>query len=44
MLVKTDLLIVGLDAGSKLIKANSLGVKIITEDVFKNMIEGLKPN
>ncbi|MFZ1572903.1 MAG: helix-hairpin-helix domain-containing protein, partial [Candidatus Kapaibacterium sp.] len=41
---KTDLLIVGLDAGSKLIKANSLGVKIITEDVFKNMIEGLKPN
>jgi DNA ligase (NAD+) len=34
----TDLLIVGTDAGSKLDKARSLGVKTISEDEFEQMV------
>ena len=36
---KTDYVIYGEEAGSKLSKANELGVKTITEDEFKNMIK-----
>ncbi len=35
---KTDFVLAGSDAGSKLTKAQSLGVKIIDEDTFKKMI------
>lgn len=35
---KTDYVLAGEDAGSKLTKAQSLGVTIITEEEFKNMI------
>ncbi len=35
---KTDYLLAGEDAGSKLTKAQSLGVKIISEDKFEEMI------
>ena len=35
---KTDYLIVGADAGSKLDKAKKLGVKTLTEEEFVNMI------
>ncbi len=38
---KTDFLLAGEKAGSKLEKAQSLGVKILTEDEFKAMIENL---
>jgi DNA ligase (NAD+) len=35
---KTDFVLAGEDAGSKLEKANSLGVKVLTEDIFREMI------
>ncbi len=35
---KTDFVLAGEDAGSKLRKANELGVKVITEEEFENMI------
>lgn len=37
---KTDYLIVGEKAGSKLIKAQQLGVRTLTEQEFENMIAG----
>ncbi len=37
---KTDLLLCGSDAGSKLEKAKTLGIKIIDEEEFLNMLEG----
>ena len=37
----TDLLVVGTDAGSKLDKAKSLGVKTISEAEFEKMVAGL---
>ena len=36
---KTDFVLAGEDAGSKLRKANELGVKVITEQEFKEMIK-----
>lgn len=36
---KTDFVLAGEDAGSKLIKANELGVKVITENDFEYMIK-----
>ncbi|MBN2300146.1 MAG: NAD-dependent DNA ligase LigA, partial [Acholeplasmataceae bacterium] len=38
---KTDLVVVGEDAGSKLKKANELGIKVIDEKAFKVMVDGL---
>ena len=35
---KTDYVLSGEDAGSKLDKAKSLGIKVLTEDLFKDMI------
>jgi len=37
---KTDYVIYGEDAGSKLSKAESLGVKTLTEDEMREMIDG----
>ena len=37
---KTDFVLAGVEAGSKLEKANTLGVKVITEDEFINLIGG----
>jgi DNA ligase (NAD+) len=39
---KTDYLIAGTDAGSKLDKANQLGVKVIDEDEFEKLISHKK--
>lgn len=36
---KTSVVLAGEDAGSKLVKANSLGIRVINEDEFKQMIE-----
>jgi len=38
---KTDFLVCGEDAGSKLKKANELGIQVIDEQTFKVMIDGL---
>jgi DNA ligase (NAD+) len=35
---KTDYLVAGPGAGSKMEKANKLGVKILTEDEFRSMV------
>jgi len=37
---KTTYLVVGADAGSKLEKATALGVKTLTEEAFRAIIEG----
>ena len=39
---KTDFVLAGEDAGSKLRKANELGVKVITEEEFEEMTKGEK--
>ena len=36
---KTDYLVAGSDAGSKLTKANSLGVKVLNEQEFKDLLD-----
>ena len=39
--VKTDYVVAGEDAGSKLKKANELNVKVIDEETFRTMVDGL---
>jgi DNA ligase (NAD+) len=41
---KTAYLVVGEDAGSKLDKARDLGVKTLTEESFRAIIEGRAPS
>lgn len=36
---KTDFVLAGEEAGSKLVKANSLGIRVLDEETFKNMLE-----
>jgi DNA ligase (NAD+) len=36
---KTDFVVAGAEAGSKLDKANSLGVTVVDEDTFKKMLK-----
>ena len=36
---KTDFLVAGTDPGSKLQKANSLGIKVLSEQDFENLFE-----
>ncbi|MBO9541690.1 NAD-dependent DNA ligase LigA [bacterium] len=38
---KTDYLVAGADAGSKLEKANKLGIQVLSEDEFHDMVEAL---
>ena len=40
---KTDYLIVGEKAGSKLVKAQELGVKTLSEAEFEDMVAGFLP-
>jgi DNA ligase (NAD+) len=39
--IKTDYVVAGEDAGSKLKKANELNVKVIDEETFRTMVDGL---
>jgi DNA ligase (NAD+) len=39
---KTDLVVVGENAGSKLAKAEKLGVKTVTEEAFLSMIKKVR--
>jgi DNA ligase (NAD+) len=39
---KTDLVIAGTDAGSKLTKARELGIRILTEDEFYEILDGIQ--
>lgn len=41
---KTDYILAGENAGSKLTKAKKFGIKILTEDEFLNMIKDIKAN